>query len=87
MWNGTASAVEDHHFVTCAHIIKNFADNGAEDVLIDQRGPLMDSRTFLADYDHVAFPLFQNFALLTRQLHNLPVRTSVRPAEHEVLEP
>ena len=26
-------------------------------------------------------------ALLTRQLHNLPVRTSVRPAEHEVLEP
>ena len=23
----------------------------------------------------------------TRQLHNLPVRTSVRPAEHEVLEP
>ena len=24
---------------------------------------------------------------LTRQLHNLPVRTSVRPAEHEVLEP
>ena len=25
--------------------------------------------------------------LLTRQLHNLPVRTSVRPAEHEVWEP
>ena len=24
---------------------------------------------------------------MTRQLHNLPVRTSVRPAEHEVLEP
>ena len=23
----------------------------------------------------------------TRQLHNLPVRTSVRPAEHEILEP
>ena len=26
-------------------------------------------------------------ACYTRQLHNLPVRTSVRPAEHEVLEP
>ena len=26
-------------------------------------------------------------AIYTRQLHNLPVRTSVRPAEHEVLEP
>ena len=25
--------------------------------------------------------------VFTRQLHNLPVRTSVRPAEHEVLEP
>ena len=24
---------------------------------------------------------------LTRQLHNFPVRTSVCPAEHEVLEP
>ena len=27
------------------------------------------------------------FGEYTRQLHNLPVRTSVRPAEHEVLEP
>ena len=28
-----------------------------------------------------------NILNYTRQLHNLPVRTSVRPAEHEVLEP
>ena len=28
-----------------------------------------------------------HYAHLTRQLHNLPVRTSVRPAAHEVLEP
>ena len=28
-----------------------------------------------------------NILNYTRQLHNLPVRTSVRPAEHEILEP
>ena len=32
-------------------------------------------------------PVAARLTDFTRQLHNLPVRTSVRPAEHEVLEP
>ena len=32
-------------------------------------------------------PFSAQGSVFTRQLHNLPVRTSVRPAEHEVLEP
>ena len=37
---------------------------------------------------HVTMSLLdESVEEVTRQLHNLPVRTSVRPAEHEVLEP
>ena len=33
---GTAFAIGDHHFVTCAHVIKDFSDHGAAEVFINR---------------------------------------------------
>ena len=61
---GTAFAIGDHHFVTCAHVIKDFADHGAKEVFINQHGS-KDSRTFRVNYGHVALTLGQDIALFT----------------------
>ena len=53
------------------------------------RAPSMDAtdgRDSPTSLDHYRIPIPEP-GNSTRQLHNLPVRTSVRPAEHEVLEP
>ena len=41
---GTAFAIGDHHFATCAHVIKDFSDHGAAEVFINRYGS-KDSRT------------------------------------------
>ena len=50
---GTAFAIGDHHFVTCAHVIKDFADHGAKEIFINQHGS-KSSRTLRVNYGHVA---------------------------------
>ena len=62
--SGTAFAIGDHHFITCAHVIKGFADHGAKEVLIDRHGS-EDSRTLQVNYDRVALALVQDIALFT----------------------
>ena len=62
--SGTAFAIGDHHFLTCAHVIKDFADHGAEEVFINQHGS-KDSRTLRVNYGHVALTLVQDIALFT----------------------
>ena len=61
---GTAFAIGDHHFVTCAHVIKDFSDHGAKEVFINQHGS-KDSRTLRVNYGHVALTLAQDIALFT----------------------
>ena len=62
--SGTAFAIGDHHFLTCAHVIKDFSDHGAKEVFINQHGS-KDSRTLRVNYGHVALTLVQDIALFT----------------------
>lgn len=62
--SGTAFAIGDRHFLTCAHVIKGFADHGAREVFINRYGD-KDSRTLRVNYDHVALTLVQDIALFT----------------------
>ena len=62
--SGTAFAIGDHHFLTCAHVIKDFSDHGAKEVFINQHGS-EDSRTLRVNYGHVALTLVQDIALFT----------------------
>ena len=62
--SGTAFAIGDHHFLTCAHVIKDFSDHGATEVFINQHGS-KDSRTLRVNYGHVALTLVQDIALFT----------------------
>ena len=61
---GTAFAIGDRHFVTCAHVIKDFADHGAKEVFINQHGS-KESRTLRVNYSHVALTLGHDIALFT----------------------
>ena len=61
---GTAFAIGDRHFVTCAHVIKDFADHGAKEVFINQHGS-KESRTLRVHYSHVALTLGHDIALFT----------------------
>ena len=61
---GTAFAIGDHHFVTCAHVIKDFSDHGAKEVFINQHAS-EDNRTLRVNYGHVALTLVQDIALFT----------------------
>ena len=62
--SGTAFAIGDRHFLTCAHVIKGFADHGAKQVFLDQQGR-RDSRTLRVNYAHTALTLVQDIALFT----------------------
>ena len=61
---GTAFAIGDHHFATCAHVIKDFSDHGAAEVFINRYGS-KDSRTLRVNYGHVALTLVQDIAVFT----------------------
>ena len=63
---GTAFAIGDRHFLTCAHVIKGFADQGATEVFIDRYGS-PDSRTLEVNYGHVALTLVQDIALFSNR--------------------
>ena len=62
--SGTAFAIGDHHFLTCAHVIKGFSDHGAKEVFLNRYGN-KDSRTLRVNYGHVALTLVQDIALFT----------------------
>ena len=62
--SGTAFAIGDHHFLTCAHVIKGFADHGAKEVFINQHGST-DGRKLRVNYGHAALTLVQDIALFT----------------------
>ena len=62
--SGTAFAIGDHHFLTCAHVIKGFSDHGAKEVFINQHGST-DGRKLRVDYGHAALTLVQDIALFT----------------------
>ena len=61
---GTAFAITDRHFLTCAHVIKGFADHGAKDVFLDRHGS-NDRRSLRVNWGHVALTLVQDIALFT----------------------
>ena len=62
--SGTAFAIGDHHFLTCAHVIKGFSDHGATEVVIDRHGS-NDRRRLEVNYGHAALTLVQDIALFT----------------------
>ena len=62
--SGTAFAIGDHHFLTCAHVIKDFSDHDATEVFINRYGS-NDNRRLRVNYDHVALTLVQDIALFT----------------------
>ena len=61
---GTAFAIGDRHFLTCAHIIKHYSGHGATEVFLDQHGS-KDSRTLRVNWSHVALSLVHDIALFT----------------------
>ena len=62
--SGTAFAIGERHFLTCAHVIKDFADQGATEVFLDRHGS-NDRRRLRVNYGHVALTLVQDIALFT----------------------
>ncbi len=62
--SGTAFAIGERHFLTCAHVIKGFADHEATEVFINRHGS-EDSRRLRVNYGHVAVALAQDIALFT----------------------
>ena len=64
--SATAFAIGERHFLTCAHVIKDFSDHGAIDVFINRYGS-NDRRRFRINYGHVALTLVQDIALFTTQ--------------------
>ena len=62
--SGTAFAIGERHFLTCAHVIKGFADHGAKEVFINQHGST-DGRKLRVNYGHAALTLVQDIALFT----------------------
>ena len=62
--SGTTFAIGNHHFLTCAHVIKGFSDHGAKEVFLNRYGS-NDSRTLHVNYGHVALTLVQDIALFT----------------------
>ena len=62
--SGTAFAIGERHFLTCAHVIKGFADHEATEVFINRHGS-EDSRRLRVNYGHVAVAVAQDIALFT----------------------
>ena len=61
---GTAFAIGERHFLTCAHVIKGFSDHDAKEVFINRYGS-NDNRRIRVNYGHVALTLVQDIALFT----------------------
>ena len=61
---GTAFAIGDHHFLTCAHVIKYLSGHGAKEVVHDRHGS-NDRRSLQVNWSHVAMTLVQDIALFT----------------------
>ena len=61
---GTAFAIGERHFLTCAHVIKYLSDHGATEVVIDRHGS-NDRRRLEVNYGHAALTLVQDIALFT----------------------
>ena len=62
---GTAFAIGERHFLTCAHVIKYLSDHGATEVV---HRPARQQRTdagFEVNYGHAALTLVQDIALFT----------------------
>ena len=64
--SGTAFAIGERHFLTCAHVIKDFSDHGASRVFINRRGS-NDRRRLKVNYGHVALTLVQDIALFSTE--------------------
>ena len=61
---GTAFAIGERHFLTCAHVIKYYSGHGATEVFLDRHGS-KDGRTLRVNWSHVAMTLVQDIALFT----------------------
>ena len=61
---GTAFAITDRHFLTCAHVIKYLSGLGAKEVVLDRHGS-DDRRSLRVNWGHVALTLAQDIALFT----------------------
>ena len=61
---GTAFAITDRHFLTCAHVIKYLSGHGAKEVVLDRHGS-NDRRSLRVNWGHVALTLIQDIALFT----------------------
>lgn len=61
---GTAFAIGDQHFLTCAHVIKYLSGHGAKEVVLDRHGST-DRRRLHVNWSHVAMTLVQDIALFT----------------------
>ena len=61
---GTAFAITDRHFLTCAHVIKYLSGHGAKEVVLDRHGS-NDRRSLRVNWGHVALTLVQDIALFT----------------------
>ena len=59
---GTAFAVSDRHFVTCAHVLKGFVDRGIDDVFISQEG---SDRVLRVNHAFAALTLTHDLAVFT----------------------
>ena len=61
---GTAFAITERHFLTCAHVIKYLSGHGAKEVVLDRHGS-SDRRSLRVNWGHVALTLVQDIALFT----------------------
>ena len=64
--SGTTFAIGERHFLTCAHVIKDFSDHGASRVFINRYGS-NDRRRLKVNYGHVALTLVQDIALFSTE--------------------
>ena len=59
---GTAFAVSDKHFVTCAHVLKSFVDRGIEDMFLSQESNQSPLRM---NHSHAAIAPAYDLAVFT----------------------
>ena len=66
---GTAFAISDRHFVTCAHVLKDFFDRGVENVFLSQEG---SQKRLRVNHSYAAITLTHDLAVFTTQYAPLP---------------
>ena len=62
--SGTAYAVGENNFITCAHVLKTFFDQGSEDISLSQEG---SQRVLRVNHDYAVLTLAYDLALITTQ--------------------